>query len=371
MKSRLPITKSKNIIFAVNSPVFGVIIAVSLAILLAMILIIINSPAPGKTIRVFFIGPWSSPWFLGNTLDGIALLLTASLGTAIAFRGGTFNLGGEGQIYLGGLAASMVMLAGQERSFPAPVLLLSAAITAMLAGSLMGGFSGILKKWYGMNELITSFLFSQALIPMADYLIKGPWRDSTGNLLALPAFSKELILVRLLPPSNLSLSFIFALLLVFGGHIFLNRTFRGYQFRIAGTVPGFARFGGIKAEKAWVPAMALSGALSALAGFFAVSGSYGRCHAGFSGGLGWNAIAVTLIAGNQPLTLLPAALVYGWLKSGSDSALLAAGLNLETSSFIQAAVLLFVTVRFSPLLEHLRVPAFGRQFRIHRWRKDQ
>ena len=90
--------------------------------------------------------------------------------------------------------------------------------------------------------------------------------------------------------------------------------------------------------------MALSGSLSALAGFFAVAGSYGRCHAGFSGGLGWSAIAVALIARNRPLALIPAALVYGWLKSGSDSALLAAGLNLETTSFIQAAVLLFATV---------------------------
>jgi simple sugar transport system permease protein len=101
-------------------------------------------------------------------------------------------------------------------------------------------------------------------------------------------------------------------------------------------------------EKTWIPVMLASGALYALAGFFAVAGTYGRCHVGFSGGLGWSAIAVALIARNRPLALLPAALVYGWLKSGSDSALLAAGLNLETSSFIQAAVLLFATASFIP-----------------------
>jgi simple sugar transport system permease protein len=229
--------------------------------------------------------------------------------------------------------------------FPAIPLLL-AAFASMATGGIMGGFSGLLKKSLGMNELISSFLFSSALIPLADYLITGPLRDKNGNLLALPAFPGNLLLARLLPPSNLSVSFIFALLLIFAGHIFINKTSLGYQFRISGAAPAFARFGGIESEKAWIPAMAVSGALSALAGFFAAAGTYGRCHAGFSGGLGWSAIAVALIARNRPLALLPAALVYGWLKSGSDSAMLAAGLNLETSSFIQAAVLLFATVSF-------------------------
>jgi len=343
--------KNRKLLFTLDSPFFGAAIAVGAAVLLTILLILFNSRTPGKTIVAFFTGPWSSRWFFGNTLDGMALLLTASLGAAMAFRGGTFNLGGEGQIYLGGLGASMILLLGQGnieqgRPIPASMLLLSAAVSAMLIGGLMGGFSGILKKRYGMNELITSFLFSSALIPLADYLIKGPWRDPQGNLLALPAFSKDLVLVRLLSPSNLSVSFVFALLLVICGHIFINKTYRGYQFRISGIDPAFARFGGIDPAKAWVPAMAVSGALSALAGFFAVSGSYGRCHAGFSGGLGWNAIAVALIAGNRPLALLPAALIYGWLKSGSDYAMLTSGLNLETSSIIQAAVLLLATVRW-------------------------
>ena len=325
----------------VASPLFVSAIAVAFAVLLTVILIAFNSPNPGRTLRAFFAGPWSSTWFIGNTLDGIALLLTASLGALISFRGGTFNLGGEGQIYLGGLAASMILLAGQGW--------LAAASAAMLVGGFMGGISGLLKKYLGMNELITSFLFSSALIPLADYLITGPLRDPSGNLLALPAFSKALLLPRLLPPSNLSVSFVYALLLVFAGHVFINKTYRGYQMRISGAAPGFARYGGMDPEKAWLPVMAASGALSALAGFFAVAGTYGRCHAGFSGGLGWSAIAVALIAGSRPLLLLPAALIFGWLKSGSDSAQLAAGLNIETSLFLQAAVLLFATARFASL----------------------
>jgi simple sugar transport system permease protein len=340
-------------------PSFGSFLAVGAAVFLTVILILLNSPFPKLTLRAFFLRPWSSPWFLGNTLDGIALLLTASLGAAIAFRGGTFNLGGEGQIYLGGLAASLVLL---NIKLPALLLLFLAGITAMITGAILGGFSGFLRKRFGLNELITSFLISSSLIPAADYLISGPFRDSTGNLLALPPFPGKLVLLRLLPPSNLSVSFFFALLLVIAGHIFINKTYPGYIFRIASAAPDFARFGGIDAKKLFVPAMAASGALCSLAGFFAAAGTYGRCHVGFSGGLGWSAIAVALIAGNRPLALLPAALVFGWLKSGSDSALLAAGLNIETSSLIQAAILLFATVRFAPSLRCLLSPAMKEKF---------
>ena len=343
----------------VASPLLSPVIAIGTAVLLTVILILINSARPDKTLAAFFLGPWSSPWFFGNTLDGIALLLTASLGAAIALRGGTFNLGGEGQIYIGGLTASVVLLT--HPPLPPVILLLLAALAAMLTGGLLGGVSGFLKRHLGMNELITSFLFSSALIPLADYLISGPWRDSTGNLLALPPFPGNLLLARLLPPSNLSVSLVIALLLVFSAHVFINKTVVGYRFRISGAVPDFAFYGGFESRKVWTPAMTASGALSALAGFFAVTGTYGRCHAGFSGGLGWSAIAVALIALNRPLALIPAALVFGWLKSGSDFALLAAGLNIETSSLIQAAVLLFATVRFTPLWERLVISAVMRK----------
>jgi simple sugar transport system permease protein len=293
----------------------------------------------------FFTGPWKSPWFLGNTLDGIGLLLAASLGIALAFRGGCFNLGGEGQIYLGGVAASVILLLPSGNVPAAFGLLCLAATAAIVTGGLMGGLSGFLKRRFGANELITSFLISAAVSPAADYLISGPLRNPEGSLMATGRF--DAALPRLLPPSNLSLSFIFALALVYLGHVFIYRTVWGYRYKVAGAAPDFARYGGINPERCWVPAMGVSGALNGLTGFFAVAGTYGLCHQGFSGGLGWNAIAVALIARNRPLALIPAALVFGWLKAGSDSALLSRGLSFETTAFIQAAVLILATIHFS------------------------
>ena len=90
----------------------------------------------------------------------------------------------------------------------------------------------------------------------------------------------------------------------------------------------------------------LSGALAGLAGFFAVAGTYGMCYQGFSGGLGWNGIALALIAGNEPLLLFPAALVFGAVKAGAAAVMLHAGFGFETASFIEAAVLLLAALPF-------------------------
>jgi simple sugar transport system permease protein len=335
--------------FAMPGVLAGALLSIGAATALTTLIIIASSSDPGAALRAFFIGPWQSAWFLGNTLDGVALLLTASLGIALAFRGGCFNLGGEGQIYLGGLAASVVLLAGGGMATnggqASPVLFALAVLAALFTGGLIGALSGFLRKRFGANEMITSFLISAALSPVADYLIAGPLRNPAGNLMATARFAGTL--KRILPPSNLSVSFIFALILVGMGHIFLYRTVWGYRYKVSGSAPDFARYGGIDPDRRLIPAMGVSGALSGLTGFFAVAGTYGLCHLGFSGGLGWNAIAVALIARNRPLALIPAALVLGYLKAGSDSALLSRGLSFETTAFIQAVALILATIHFS------------------------
>jgi simple sugar transport system permease protein len=325
----------------------GAVFTFGCAAAAAVVLVIVNTGDAAKTLAVFFTGPWSSMWFFGNTLDSITLLLTAALGAVLAFRGGLFNLGGEGQIYLGGLAATALLLSPPV--LPDTALLICAALAAVLAGGCMGGISGLLKEKFNVNELITTFLLSAALSPLADYCITGPLRNSGDNLLASPRFAGTRRLPALLPPSILSVSFIFALILVLLVFVFIYKTGSGYRYRIAGSAPVFARFGVIRVDRIWTPALFASGALHGLTGFFAVAGTYGMCHLGFSGGLGWSAIAVALIGRNHPAALIPAALVYGWLKAGSDAAMLTTKLNVETSSLIQALVLLLATIQFKAL----------------------
>ena len=285
----------------------------------------------------FLTNPWSSVWLAGNTLDYMALLLCVSLGAAFAFKGGLFNLGLEGQVYLGGLAAACTLLFMPEGCPPGLLLSLAAAASA-LTGALMGLLCAFLKRAAGANPLITTFLLSSALTPAADSLIGGILRDSAGNMLATARFSATL--PRILPPSNLSLSFIFSICLCLAAHIFINCTGAGYRFRIAGGSPAFARYGGIDAGRLCLPALGLSGALGGLCGFFAVAGTYGLCYQGFSGGIGWAGMAVALIAKNRFFALIPAALFYAALKSALDQTLLSSVISINASQLLQALILI-------------------------------
>ncbi|MDR0599224.1 MAG: ABC transporter permease [Treponema sp.] len=319
----------------------GALIPLGAALIVPALIIGLTAEDPSRTLRAFFAGPWANRWFLGNTLDKTALFLCASLGAAIAFRGGCFNLGGEGQIYLGGCAAAAILL---QKALPDAAALVLAALAAAAAGGVMGALPGLLRKRTGASELITSFLLAAALLPLGDHVISSVLRGSGGNLLATEQFSPRRVLPRLLPPSALSVSIIFALVLVLLFHFFIRHCALGYRFRVSGAAPELARLGGIDAEKRFIPAMTVSGAAAGLTGFFAVAGTYGMCYQGFSGGLGWNAIAVALIAGGEPPLLLPAAFVFSALEAGSSAAALQAGFSFETAAFIEAAALLLAAL---------------------------
>jgi len=288
-------------------------------------------------------------YFIGNTLSLTGLLIIAGLASAISFRAGLFNLGIEGGVYAGGIAGGAFLLkfALSGGGGPFSVLLLCASfVAAMLCGAFLGLICGALKRFCGANELITTFLLSLALNPALDYIVSEVLRDKNGSLLASPPLPKGFLLPKLLPPSDLSLALIIALFLPVIAYIIINKTALGFRFNLAGRSEQFARYGGIEAANYWIPALCISGALSALAGIFAVTGVYGAVHQGFSGGLGWGGIAVALIARNRSLAIIPAALFYALLKSITENILLLYGMSFDITQLIEAIVLGLATVQF-------------------------
>ena len=282
-------------------------------------------------------------YFAGNTADWASLLLCAGLGFIVCRRAGLFNLGLEGQIYAGGFCASAVMLA-LYTALPAPVVLLAGLCAAAAAGALMGALCGLLKKWFGADELITTFLVQAAVIPVIDYFIAGPLRGTEGSILAMQKLPAALVLARILPPSNLNVSVFACLALAALCLFFLYGTAEGYRLRIAGAAPAFARYGCIEPEQFWLGSLTFSGACAGLAGFFAVAGTDGICHLGFPAGLGWAAIAAGLIARSEPLFLIAAALFYAILKFSTGAALLSTGASGYLFTAITACMLFISTI---------------------------
>jgi simple sugar transport system permease protein len=239
-----------------------------------------------------------------------------------------------------------------ENTF-SPLALFVSALCAMITGCIMGAICGMLKKIRNASEILTTFLLGSALIPIADYIINSKLRDKSENLLTSRQIPSNFMLPHILEPSNLSISFIIVLCLAFLAYFFLNKTRIGYRFRISGDSPAFARYGGIECENYYIPTLGIGGALGGLCGFFAVAGTYGRCYESFTGGIGWAAIAVALIAHKHPVALVFAALFYAQIKLGTDAVMLNSGITFETSTLVQGAILLLAALSFP--LRSLRV----------------
>ncbi len=314
----------------------------------AAVLILIMAKNPWQTLLSFFAAPVSSAFFAGNWLNTATLLLAAAVGAYCSITAGSINLGGEGQVYAGGFVAALAL--GYLPELPAVAAVLVLIIVAGLsaaAGAAMMAVPAVLKTRRNIEVLLSSFLLSGAVIPCIDSAITNVFRAKSGNLLATPFLNECFRLPHILKPSSLNIS-VFAVLAVASLLLYiLVKTKKGRVFRIAGTAPAFAKLSGFNVRRNFTCGMLLSGSLHGLCGFLAVAGTHFTCHSGFYSGFGWNALTAALIAGKNPLMLIPSVLVLSFIYTGCEKTVLTGSMNPDMTFIIQAVILLFVTVRRS------------------------
>jgi simple sugar transport system permease protein len=311
-------------------------------------LLVAFSADPAHALASFFGGPFSSPLAWGNTLNQTALLILTGLAASVAFGSGSFNLGGEGQIYLGGLgalAAALVMPPGWG-----PLGIALALGAGVLAGGVWGGVSGALKARWEADELITTFLLSAAIIPVVDSLITSPLFASAGSyLITSRKIPGEFWLPGLLPPSNLHVGALLALPLVVILGVLISSTPWGYRLRLLGRSRAFAHYTGISLARYSLLPLGISGGLHGLAGALGVLGTQHALVQGFSSGWGWNGIAVALIARTNPWAVVPAALLFTFLDQAARAVVLQGQFPFQLSALFQAAILFFITAQLVPV----------------------
>jgi simple sugar transport system permease protein len=305
------------------------------------------SKDPGRTLWYFFLGPFGNLYTFGNMLNSAIPLIFGGLGASLAMRANSFNLGGEGQIYAGAFVTTLAALALRPLGFAGALAGLAAG--AVLAG-LAAAFSGFCRVRWNTSELITSFLVSNALILVVDYLVTGPFLDPATNLLSTRKLDGNFRLPLILPPSNLSAALFIALAASLLIWFFLSRTRTGYEIRMTGSNELFARYGGIDTGRVTVLAMFLGGLFHGLAGGLAVYGTYYGTVKGFSSGMGWNSLAVALIARLNPLLVIPAAFFFAWIGAGARAAMQNSDITAEIALVLQGAVFFLATSRALPNL---------------------
>ena len=321
----------------------GLGLTLGIAFLLVIACMTILSRQPGQAIYWFFVGPFTNSFALGNMLNTAVPLVFTGLGISLAFKSSVFNLGGEGQVYAGGLAATAVCLAfpaGNGWLVGALAILGSLSVSAILAG-----LSGFFRMKWNADEMISSFLISAAVILVVDFFITGPLADPANNLLASLPIGRQYLLLRIFRPSKLSTSAFIAVAAAVAGWFFLFKSHAGYEMRMCGLNREFARYGGINVSVYLVLPMILSGALHGVAGGLAVLGTFGASIKGFSAGMGWNGIAVALIAKNNPLGVIPAALLFAYLDAGASSATLHSDITYEIVAVAQSFIFYLVTAQ--------------------------
>jgi simple sugar transport system permease protein len=318
----------------------GALLIIGIALSVLVVLSLLLSKTPGKTLRYFFLGPLQNTYYFGNMINTAIPLIFGGLGVSLAMRSGSFNLGGEGQLYSGAFVATISALAMAQWGFLGAVI---ALFLGAVTGGLLAGFSGVLRMKWNTSELITSFLVSNAVMLIVSYLIAGPFMDPDTNLIATRKIPEVFRFSRILEPSNLSAALFFAVLAVILVYGYLYKTKSGYELRLFGLNPQFARYGGIRTRWYRVWPMFLSGAFYGLGGGMAIFGTYYACMKEFSVGMGWNGLAVALIAKYRPAAIIPAALFFAYIESGARNAMLHSDVTFEIASIVQSVVFFLVT----------------------------
>lgn len=279
-----------------------------------------------------------------ETLVASTPLIFAGLAISISFRAGMFNIGGTGQVLLGALGATLAAftLQGQVPSF---VILLVALVTGTLFGAFWGFIPGFLKARTGAHEVITTIMLNYVAAQVVFFMLRSPTLRQPGSTAPVSKNMSTFVDVPPildLPAIRLDYGFVFALVMAAAVSFLLFRTTKGFELRAAGFNMTAARYAGMSAGGSMMLAMALSGALCGMAGSFLAVGTVGQLSLDIDGGVGFNAIALALLAGLRPGGVVLAALLFGALSNGGKLMGIQSGIPFDLLTFIMALVIMFV-----------------------------
>ncbi len=305
-------------------------------------LLALGGHPPGEVFAALVRGAFGS-WdrFVSVTLVRTTPLLLTGLAVALAFKARVWNIGAEGQLHAGALAALAVAL---FLPFESAVLLLPATLlTAAVGGALWAAVPAAMKTVMGVGEVITTLLMNFVALFLAQFLVQGPLRESRGVFNRTDEIPAAARLPALLPETRLHLGFLIGILIAAALWLYLTRTPGGFRLRAVGASVRAAEVSGrFRARPVIWLAFLISGAVSGLAGWIQIAGVTHRMYEGLSPGWGYTAIAVALLARLNPLAVVLTAIIFGTLSAGGGAMQRDAGVPDAWVRGIEALVILAV-----------------------------
>lgn len=338
--------------------------AIFLALFVGAVLIAVSNEAVVDSMSYFFTYPWDffsrsfdvvgqsygklvmssvgSGEAIASTLNRSAPLICAGLGVSLAFRCGLFNIGAQGQIIVGTLAASYV---GFTWSLPGPLLLLTSILAGILAGAIWGAVAGVLKATAGVHEVISTIMLNQiaALGVLAYALNELRAFQRPDDDLGLPQSPKVADSAAFPEVFGVHTGVLLALLAAAGTWWLVDRSTFGFELRAVGSNPDASRTAGMSTARVFIVTMAVAGALSGLAAVMMINGDQASNNESLVGTVGFDAITVALLGRGTPLGSVLAGLLFGALTVGGNAMQATdAGTAPEVVQVIQGLIVLFV-----------------------------
>ncbi|HIU63914.1 MAG TPA: ABC transporter permease [Candidatus Avacidaminococcus intestinavium] len=315
------------------------ILAVFLALLFCAVFLAVTGQNPVAVYQAMFAGALGSEYGVSETIVKMIPLALCGLGVAVAFRMQIWNIGAEGQFYMGACFATWVPLTFPQ--LPMPAMLPMMVVAAMLGGGLWGFIAGWFKTKWQVSETITTLMMNYIGILWVNYLVYGAWKDPQGLNFPLTAQFPEAALI----PSFGALRVhygIFAVL-IFAAILWVmfKSSKWGYETLVIGSNPVAARYAGMNIRKNVLLVMFISGAISGLAGMVEVSGIVGRLQPGISPGYGYTAISVAWLARLNPLVIVIVAFLFAVIHVGGFM-IQTMGIPEAVATMLQGAILFFV-----------------------------
>lgn len=338
-----------------HSNATSTVLSILIAVLLGCILIFVISDEPVEAIRSLLLLPLSNSFYINSIINKTTPLIFVGLSAALAFRTGLFNMGVQGQFYVGAFAAALA--ANYITTLPTGVHIVLVYLIAICAGALYAALAGFLKVQFRVNEVVTTLMLNYIATLLTSGMTNSYFRDpNSGGVIRMNYIPDYLKLGSISKAFSAHAGILIALLVLVLAYVFVKHSDLGYCMRTVGQNPVFAQYGGLKIKRIMLLSFLISGAVAALGGAIEVTGIHYSFFDNFAAAMGGDGLIIALLAANSPVGVLLTSFFFAYLKVGGQIMQQNTDVSRELVLIIQVLMIMMISSKMlAPYLNRIKL----------------
>lgn len=322
----------------------SILFAIALSLAIGCGLLLVISEEPWEAIRSLFLLPFGSKYQVGNIFSKAAPLIFLGLSASVTFQAGYFNMGAQGQFYVGAFCAALTGV--YVKGLPAGVHMILVFLAAMAGGMAYALIAGALKAYLNTSEIIITMMQNYIATNVISGLLSGWLRDpSSPSAVRTEYMPEEILLGDISSGIQINTGILIAFAAAAGIYLYMFRSRTGYDARLVGKNRLFARYGGINIRKMTLISFAISGALAGLGGAVEILGVHKTYFDNFASAIGGDGLIMSLLASFNPVGVILSGLFFGYLKTGAQIMQQNTSITRDFASLIQAIIIMLISSR--------------------------